>query len=63
MTEKITEFQKTIRARDKKILERYTELISDGYMKTQALKQLAEEFGLFSVAGVNRIIKKYTRQK
>ena len=58
---KITAYQQNIRERDKKILARYEELISEGYMKTIALRTIADEYGFYSTAGINRIIKKYRR--
>lgn len=58
---KITDYQKNIRERDKKIIARYDALISEGYMKTIALRTIAEEYGFYSTAGINRIIKKYKR--
>ena len=58
---KITAYQQNIRERDKKILARYEELISEGYMKTIALRTIADEYGFYSTAGINRIIKKYKR--
>lgn len=60
---KITAYQTQIRERDKKIIARYEELISDGYMKTIAMRTVAEEFGFYSTAGINRIVKKYRRDK
>ena len=58
---KITAYQQNIMERDKKILARYEELISEGYMKTIALRTIADEYGFYSTAGINRIIKKYKR--
>ena len=58
---KITAYQQNIRERDKKIIARYDALISEGYMKTIALRTIAEEYGFYSTAGINRIIKKYKR--
>ena len=58
---KITAYQKNIRERDKKIIARYDALIAEGYMKTIALRTVADEYGFYSTAGINRIIKKYKR--
>lgn len=58
---KITAYQKNIRERDKKIIARYDALIAEGYMKTIALRTIADEYGFYSTAGINRIIKKYRR--
>lgn len=58
---KITAYQQNIRERDKKIIARYDALISEGYMKTIALRTIADEYGFYSTAGINRIIKKYKR--
>lgn len=58
---KITAYQKNIRERDKKIIARYEELVAEGYMKTIAMRTIAEEYGFYSTAGINRIIKKYKR--
>lgn len=58
---KITAYQQNIRERDKKIIARYDALIAEGYMKTIALRTIADEYGFYSTAGINRIIKKYKR--
>jgi len=58
---KITAYQQNIRKRDKKIIARYDALIAEGYMKTIALRTIADEYGFYSTAGINRIIKKYKR--
>ena len=58
---KITDYQKNIRERDKKIVARYEALVAEGYMKTIAMRTIAEEYGFYSTAGINRIIKKYKR--
>lgn len=57
MNERITDFQIKTRERNEKIIERYKTMIAEGYMKSQALKILAEEFGFFSIPGVYRIVK------
>lgn len=61
MENKTTEYQATIRERDNKILAKYDAMMAEGYMKTQALRIIAEEFGFYSTAGVYRIIKKYKK--
>lgn len=58
---KITAYQEDIRARDKKIIARYEQLIGEGYMKTIAMRTIAEEYGFYSTAGISRIIKKHKR--
>lgn len=58
---KITAYQQNIRERDKKIIARYDALIAEGYMKTIALRTIADEYGFYSTSGINRIIKKYKR--
>lgn len=58
---KITAYQQNIMERDKKIIARYDALIAEGYMKTIALRTIADEYGFYSTAGINRIIKKYKR--
>lgn len=58
---KITAYQKNIRERDKKIIARYEALVAEGYMKTIAMRTIAEEYGFYSTAGISRIIKKYKR--
>lgn len=60
---KITDYQKNIRERDEKIVARYDALIAAGYMKTIALRIIAEEYNFYSTAGISRIIKKYKKYK
>jgi AraC-like DNA-binding protein len=53
---KITAYQKNIRERDKKIIARYDALIAEGYMKTIALRTIADEYG-FTVSHLSRTFK------
>lgn len=54
---KNTPFQEKLQKRNQKIRERFNQLILEGYAKTQAYKVIQGEYGFYSYAAVQKIVR------
>ena len=57
-TNKETNFRRDRDKRNAQIAERYKQMMSEGYMQTRALEELADEFGFYTAQGVRAVLKR-----
>lgn len=58
MINKETDFRRDRDKRNAQIVERYKQMMTEGYMQTRALEELADEFGFYTAQGIRAVLKR-----